>query len=454
METEIAPVLAGHIVKTKYEDLPMEVVEKAKLCILDSVGCALGGCRTDIGKAVIDLTRYLAGKPKSTVFGSGVKTSSPYAAFANAAMSNALDFDDTYVGHPGATVVPSAIAVGESAYASGKSVIAATVVGYEVSLRIGMAIQPSWERLRQVWGLGTWQTFGAAAAAAKLLGLNEEDTLNALTVGGSNAPLSSVRKTFYSKYGVTMVKNNYGAASEAGIIAALLARRGFKGPRDIFEGDDGFWRMYGSDRCNLDRMTEKLGERYEIMNVSYKPYPSCRWTHSILDGIMQTASKNRVNPDDIDEIIIHSLTIVTEWPFNNIEPKTMVDGQFAVPYLVAIALTGKKVGPEWYTQEAFGDPRVMSLARKVKLVADPEADKSYPSKSMARVNIVSKGKSYSCIVEFPKGDPQNPMTREDLHAKFLGLSSGTIGRRKAERTAKTIDRLEDTKINTLTKILY
>lgn len=446
--------LADYIANAKYEDFPEAVVRKAKSSILDSVGCALGGSKTSIGKIILSLMRDLQG-PGSVIVGSELRALPTYAAYANASLVNILDWDDTLggIGHPGATIIPAALAVGEAVGASGKDIITAVVLGYEVSIRIGSAIQPTKERMRHVWAFGTWHTFGTVTAVGKILGLKNDEIVNALGIAGANAPVPSIEKTVLGALGASnMVKNNYGCATETGVLAAMLARRGFKGPHDILDGDDGFWIMAGSDQCDFAKMTDALGKKYCLLDLSYKPYPSCRWSHSIIDAA-RSITQNRIAVEDIEDVVIKTWAMNTTMPYKNPQPMSMYEAQFSNAYIAALALSGVEPGTDWYSEERLADPKVLALARKVRLQADDEAEKAFPSRMMVKMEVTARGSRFSSRIESPKGEPDNPITEADLTNKFRGIASKAISPSKVEELIGVIQELEELKdIGNLAKL--
>ncbi|MFX0198712.1 MAG: MmgE/PrpD family protein [Candidatus Hodarchaeota archaeon] len=435
----IARKLARYAIGLSFNNLPAEVVRKTKRCILDSIGCILGGFKTKIGDITADMAKYLEGKPQSTLLGGGYKTSAPYAALFNAMLANILDYDDTANGHPGATIIPSALAVSEAVETSGKDLLTAVVLGYEISLRIGEALKPSFKQQWKIWGFGSYQVFGAVSAAGKLLELNEDEFVNALGVAGCNAPVSSLMRSIHGISGVTMVKNNFGKSAETGVIAALLAKRGFTGPEDILDGDEGFWRMYGSDQCDFDLMTSGLNNEYKIVNVEFKPYPCCRFLHSAIDGVLNIVRKHQITPKQIEEITINATKWVTKPPFNVRRPKSMLEAQFSPVYCMGVALSGIKPGPDWFKKSTLNNPEVLNIAKKVKIVPHEE---EYTLLTRADVELKANGKKYTSSVEYPKGAPQNDMTDDELDDKFKSLAVDSIKPRSIELAINTIRNLE------------
>lgn len=451
----IAKRLSDFVVRTSYEDLPSEVVNKAKMCILDSIGCGFAGHKTVSVRPLLDLVKGFCPDGDCTVIGSGNKVSCLEAAFINSQLVNATDFDDIYAGdpphfHAGSTTIPAAIAVGEKTGASGKDIIVAVVAGYEILLRIGIATTPTLERRRQIFGMGTTHTFGAVASAAKLLKLDEEEMINAFGIAGSCAPVPSVDKTVLNPNGVSMVKNSMGWASENGVRAAVLAKHGFTGPWDIFDGESGFWVMAGSDRCDFDRLTKGLGEEYEIMNVGLKAYPVCgrvATTVSAIDSIMQ---KHKFSMDEVQDILVRGASELFVPPYNNAEPEDILDAQFSTCYAIAVTLTRERAGLNWFTEDKLNDPRILNVARKVRFEVDPEAEKIYPHKIPSTVEIALEGERFTRHVEAAHGSPQNPMSEQEVREKFSNSVRDMIGNDRSETMIRIICDLE--RLDLVTKL--
>ena len=440
--------LASYVVRERFDTIAQPAVEMAKQCFLDTLACSLGGSQTSIGRIFVGLASLMRSSGKSSILGTSMKTSSPVAAMVNSTLANALDYDDDLIGHLGATASAPALAAGEHLGVSGRELLTSIVVGYEVSARIGASIQPSANRFNQVWGLGTFQVFGAVA---KLLKVDEKQTISAFGIAGSNAPVPSVRKTVLGSLGeVSMVKNNYAMATFAGVTAAFLARDGFVGRRDILDGDDGFWVMAGSDRCDFDRMVEGVGTRYEILNVSFKPYPTCRWLHSTLDAGLQIVEENGIKPDEIKHVYVRTPTYLTKKPHDTREPKDMIEAQFSLPYSLAVALSGVKPGPKWFAPEMLSNPAILELSRKIELGPGDEPDQVEVSDEVieshggvpSEVEVCVQNRSYTKKIRYPKGHPTNPVSLEERKLKFLNLTTPVLGSTKAQHVMHYVQRLE------------
>lgn len=452
--------IASYLVSTTYEDLPDAAVDKAKMIILDTLGCALAGYKTEAGRILISVMKGLGGNPQSTIIGDGSKISCVHAGFANSVLSDYLDFEDTLrPGHPSATVIPAALAVGEYVGSSGKDLITAIVLGYEVLVRVGLAVFPSRERSEKVASNYASHVWGATAASGKLLGLNEEEMLDAFGCAGSLTPLP----LWIAKWPKPLhwLKNNYGGQTAAGILGGLLAKEGFLGPRTILDSDEpnlGFWVMVGSDRCDFDKMVSGLGKEHVITKTNFKPYPACRWTHTTLDAVGGLLKDHQIKPWQIEEILVRVPSrIAKERSFSDDKPMTIVDAEFSLPYVVAMIVLGETPSLDWYAKEKMRDSRVLDIGSRVKVAVDPEADKVYleENKAMSTVKITTKdGKEYTKCVDLPKGDYQKPLTKQELLNKFMILASSTLKKEKIERIIQTLDRLEHlTNISKLTALL-
>lgn len=441
----------------EFEKIPGSVVDKTKRCFLDTLACSFGGSQTQVGKMMIRLATAMNSDGTSSILGTGHTGAPPIVAMTNSATANMLDYDDTLAGHPGATISPSALAVGEGLGVSGKELISSIVVGYEVSTRIGIAIQPSPDRFNQVWGIGTWQVFGAAAAAGRLLNLDEEQMISAFGIAGANAPVASCMKTVLGPLGeVSMIKNNFAMSSFAGVTAALLAKDGFVGPRDILDGDEGFWVMAGSDQCDFGLMTEGLGTRYRVLDVAFKPYPACRWLHATIDAGLGIVAEHRFAVGDIERVKVRTNSILTKRPYDRARPSNMMQAQFSVPYSLAVAMSGVKIGPKWFAPQTLGNSSILGLAGKVEIEPYDEADRlGRIDDVLSNVEVQVNGQSYSKEVRYPIGHSKNPFRIDQRELKFLSLTSPVLGVAPAKQLMGHVERLEEiSNINKLSRIFH
>ncbi len=451
MQEWVTQKLVEYTVGTKFQDFPRQVIEKAKIHLLDSIGCSLGGSRSPIGNCILTPFKQMGGNHEATLIGGGLKVPSIQAAFVNGTNANALDFDDTYlangIGHPGSSIIPAALAVGEWKEATGKQILTAIITAYDVGNRIGLAIQPTHQRLQKVWGVGTWQTFGAVVAAAKTMNLDTDQMFNAFGVAGATAPLPNTQKWGWdiSERPIHWVKEPTGWPCWTGTLAAILAGNGFIGNRYILDGENGFWIMAGSDQCDFEKMTAGLGQEYVLLNdMSFKPYSCCRWQHPALDSLGQIKQANGLEASDIKEIIIHSFSWVKSQEVY--EPVSVVDAQFCIPYTAAMVMMGYKPGPGWYTQENLDNQEIIDLAGKVRVTVDPELDRRYvqAGELTARVAVVTQnGERLEHFIEIPTGDPRNPLTLEAIEDKFRHQASYVLDHEKIDAAVKMIADFEN-----------
>ncbi len=453
MQRWVTKEVVEYAFHAQYADHPSEVIEKVKMLLIDSIGCSLGGSRSAIGRSIISPFVSMGGSEEAALIGGGMKLPAIHAALVNGTNANALDFDDTYlsdaIGHPGSSTIPVALAVGEWRNISGKEIINAIITAYEAGNRIGLAIQPSKERLRDVWGFGTWQTFCSVIAAAKAMHLNLDQFFNAFGVAGATAPLPCTQKWGWdlTERPIHWVKEPTGWPCWTGTLAAVLAENGFIGNRYILDGANGFWIMAGSDQCDYDQMTAGLGSYYTILHdMSFKPYSCCRWQHAALDCINLIREKRPLKADEIEEIIIYSFSWVKTQEVYAL--KSAVDAQFSIPYSAALVVKGYKPGPGWYVEERLNDEAITALARKVKVIMDPELERVYQKEGeqAARVEIVTAtGERFSEFVRVPSGDPRNPLTQSDIEEKFREQASYVLSDHETDDALEMIKDFEQLK---------
>jgi len=449
--------VADFISSLRYEVLPAHVVDVLKRLIMDGVANIVAGGALAPGRLQTELFTGFGGNPEATVLATGRRLPLPHATYLNSTHANLLDFDDTYKAllHPGATAIAPALAVGEYRRASGRAVMAAVAAAYEVAIRIAEGGAPTPERNRQVWGLGTWQTLGAAAASASLLGLDRTTTQHALGLAAFNAPVPSVRKLGHEPEArpLAWAKNNYGWASMGGVLGTLSAARGFRGSTSVLDGPQGFWVQAGSDQNDEDTIVDGLGSRFRFAETSLKPYAACRWNHSSLDCLRQLrAARELPAPDEIESITIHGfreLVVNCAHP----HPQDIIDAQFSLPHLLALEVLGRS-SATGLREEDLADPVVRDLASRVHLVRDPAADENYLAGSMsARACVRSRnGTAVEATVLDPWGSPANPFSDEDLLAKTRALLEPALGPQRARILIDGIFHLE--KFDDITDLLH
>ena len=393
------------------------MVAKAKDLIRDSVGCLLAGSTLAAAESVRSLILPMAAPGPCSVAGVRRRVAAPLAVYINAQVANLFDFDDTLegraLGHPGATVIPPALALAEETGASGRDVITAVVAGYEVYSRVAMAGKPSFQRQKQVRGLAPWQVFSTAGVAIHLLDMDAETAARALGLAALHTIVPSAAKC-YEERPMWGVKNNYGWVAMGGLLASLYAARGYPANHAIFEGPTGFWAMAGSDQCDFALLTEDLGKTFGMMDTAIKPYSSCRHTQSPLDALSEIVRRAAPRPEDIRRVLIRGGSKVLV--FGDYRPATYMAAQFSLPYTAAMVILGVPTGYAWVTGDRWKDPAVLSLMDRVKLEADPEAEKTLAQGYMlARVSVeLADGRVEEAEATFARGNPRNPLTEDEL----------------------------------------
>ncbi len=464
-ETE---VLANYIARMKYEDLPAYVVTHTKELIADTIASGLGGRKTLEGDVLIDIMKEIGCKPEATVIGDKIKLSCMQAAQVNRVLTNILDYDDVLIrpmtGHLGSILVSVALAIGEHVNASGSNIINAIVPGYEVCLRIREAVNPSEEAfLKSFQKPDTGVSFGATTVAGKLLGLNGGQMADAFGLTGRVRTWPTSGSDPGPKGGPGRGRKVTGGdVTIPGIHAAFLAQRGFPGERKILDQGRGYEVSVGSDRYDATKLTADLGKEYGIMRISFKPYSACRYLHPTLDAVSAIVSENGIKAEDVERVTVKIQKHFVD-SFAVYEPEHMVQAEFSIPYTVTMVLMGEPTGPNWYTEDMLKNPRVRELQHKVKLEEDVEATKfGWEKWDKSNVNQVSTveitangGKRFSKRVDSPKGDPENPLTRQEHINKLTNMASW-VGMKQSQidKLIQTLDRLEKLgNISELTRLL-
>ena len=439
--------LATFVARTNFNELPENVKEHAKLCILDWLGVTLAGSVEPSARMTRGIMNNTAGRKESTVMGASMKDSCMNAAFANGIMGHALELDDLHADaliHPAAPVLPASLAVAERKGANGKDLITSVVLGYEVEIRIALAVIPS--HYRYWHPTGTCGTFGAAAAAGKILALDDQEMVHALGIAGTQAA------GLIEVFGTMSKPLNVGRAAQGGVTAALLAEQGFTSSNHILESSKGFCRA-ASVEPKLGEITRELGERFELVRNSFKRHASCGHTHAAIDAALDLAKMNRIEPHAIDRVVVETYPIAVDIVGGNAEPKTVSEAKFSLPYCMAVALMYGNVGLAEFSDDNLTDGKVIELSKKVKIVVGNDFANS--TFGCARVTLCnSDGAEFSRRVDAPRGDPTNPLTSTELEAKFRNLASIVLPNNKVTKIVATVMNLEKLEeIETLTDLL-
>jgi 2-methylcitrate dehydratase PrpD len=420
METK---ALASFIANLNYEMLSASTQQMAKQCILDAIGCTIRGSIEAPGQIIEKVVGSQGGKSQATVLSAKpFRTTALNAALANGAFNHSLDFDDLHnasIIHLGTVVVPAALAVAEQIGASGQQLITAVVAGYEVGARVGEAVNPEayffWHTT------GTAGTFGAAAAAAKLLELNAEQAAHCLGTAGTQA----AGLWEFLQEGAMSKTLHAGKAAFNGILAAVLAKEGFTSASRILEGEKGFC-LAMTPAAKLNKLTDGLGGgTYKIDENSFKPYACCKHCHAANNAAQVLRSKHGIESTQVKAINIKTNSVADNL-VNNPYPQNAYGSKFSIQYCVAAALRYGKVGIEEFCQEKIQDAETRRMMQLVQVDIDPELDAEYkrnPDKWSVLVSVETvDGKKYLQFIEYPKGDPQNPVSYAESEEKFRSLA--------------------------------
>ena len=442
MEIPTTEKIAKFVVETDYNDIPKEGIKVAKKAILDCLGVAIAGSKEPGPKILVEQVKQTGAVGEATVICGGFRTSADLAAWVNGTASHALDYDDTFPSsagwnfHPTVPILPAVLALGEKYDVSGIDILTSYIVGIEVESRVGSAIglfnsELGWHTT-SVMG-----TIGAAAASAKILKLNVLQTQMALGVAGSLA--GGLRHNFG-----TMTKSfQAGNAARNGVVATLLAKNGFTANESILEGQFGFFNLFsGGNESGLRNNEEGLKGVWHIISpgISFKPYPSCRSTHSSIDAALHIRSEFRVDADQVIGITCKTSPLHTQLSRFH-RPRSGYEGKFSIPYCIAIALLRGGVSLEDFTDEKVNETRVQDLLSKVNYLY-PEDWPTGNDLTQEVVVHLKDGEKYSHRVVFPKGEPENPMTEEELIAKFKDCVCLSLSQLRTERMLEMITNLE------------
>lgn len=416
-----------------FEKLPDEVKHKAKLCLLDYIANIYGSLELDAVRSVVDFVRSLGGPEAATALGCGFRTGLQNAAFMNGVTAEAIEAQDglRFGGnHPVSAVIPAVFSVAEAMGLPGPRVIEAVVAGYEVAGRSAAAVHP-FHTLSGFLPTGTCGTLGTAVAVSKLMGHGYDTMLNAIGISGYLLPISMAEQLM-GGYTVKIVQG--GQAASAGIMAAGLADRGITGSPFVLEGTalkGGFTQITVKQEPKPERITDRLGEHYSIMDIYFKPYTACRHTHGAAQATLELVREKNIKAADIDSIAVFTYAIGALAVGKGVpDGGSFVSAQFSIPYVTAVCLLDGKLGPGQLTEKRIADPAVIALSKKVTVQPDDALNKMYPDKTASRVEVLMKnGERLVKQVDIPKGDPRDPMETGDISGKvrfFAGSRDGKM----------------------------
>ncbi len=432
-------------------DVPPGVVAKAKLVFLDTLGIALASSTMDFGRMATRVAQKLGGAADSRVIGSALKVAAANAVLANGTLAHGLDYDDTLeeaIVHTGCCAGMTALAVTEEIGAGGEALLEAAIAGTEVMCKVGL-IAPGKFHARGFHPTALCSTFGAAAAAGKLFGLEIDQWSNAFGLCGSQS--SGIIE--YLADGTWTKRLHPGWSAHGGVIAVLLAQEGFRGPATVFEGQHGFYRSFGGPGEYEFAKISQLGREWEIPRLTFKSYPCGSISHPYMDCALRLKQKHAVNPERVVEVICRT----AEGPVHRLweplegkqRPTSSYGAKFSLPYSIAVMLVQGKAGLQEFSDEAIHDPRILNLAKKVRYEIDPTID--YPRHFSGHVKIVlDDGRVLEENQAHPRGGFEEPLPPEEIKAKFRANARLALPHRKVDAIIDVIENLE--KVPVITRL--
>lgn len=428
------------------KDFSASVFERTKSLLLDYLGVAVAGSLAESSEPVHRMLARSAPGGPCTVIGTASHAPAEYAALANGTAAHSVELDDTHQAgsiHPGVVIFSTAIALSElDPGINAAQFVSAVVAGYEVATRLAMAVQPKFHYELGFHPTSTCGVFGAAVTAAKLLQLSEEQMLSAVGIAGSMAAGSLE----FLADGTWTKRLHPGLAAQSGILAANLAAEGFRGPGTILEGRDGFLNGY-SRKPRPELVTKDLGEDFEILHTAVKPHACCRYMQAPIDGLIELAIAHDIRPDEVQRVEVAVLeagwSLVCEPRARKYSPSNIVDAQFSMPYGAAVALTHRQAGLDQFAGGSLQSPQIKSLMEKVVLQKDRRIEKKFPVEWPAIVSVhLASGKEFSKRVRFPKGDPENPLTWDELSVKFASLAMRALPPKQCDQIINAVKRMK------------
>jgi len=440
--------LAKEAKSYSFEELPNDVVHQTKRLILDTLGCAIGGYESEASKIIQEFVKEASYPREATVFGSGLKTSCLNATLANGAMVRYLDYNDTAFilqgetyrsGYHPSEVIPPILALSEREHLSGKQVITAINLGYDLSLAFLEGVRGVGME-KKGWNGDTRGAYIMPLVAGYILGLTEEEMESAVGISGSCHAVFGILDTPAEEY--TMAKNiRFPTMSYAGIMAALLAQKGFTGPASMIEGHDGFVEVILDGEYDIEKLLSFRG-KFAIRETCIKSIIADFSSHGHLTATLTLVRENDIKPEDVEEVKIITSKRCAEHTGDPVKkyPRNKETADHSSYYLTAIAIIDRQIGPSQFAPEKYNDPLVHKLIDKVVLIGDPSLDKARPA-GISRIKT-KDGKIYELRVDFPRGHARNPMTDEEIVDKFSEMASKHMSDKDMKQLIDTVFVLE------------
>ena len=447
----VTAAMARWAASLDYKDVAQEAVYQAKRFLLDSVGCALGGYQQHDVKIALEVLDEVAGPGLATIIGTGKRVDAVSASLANALMIRCMDYNDIYwkqdPSHP-SDIFPAALACCERTKSNGKELIVGLVLGHEFEMRFCETAFPGIRE--RGWHHATLTAFVSPIVAGRALNLRWEQIQHAIGISASRqATLGAV-----TAGKLTMMKNTVDPlATQSGVLAALLAEKGYTGPEHVVDGKEGLKHCLGPE-WKLNVLTDGLGESWRITQCGMKAFPTEALTHTPISAVLDLVKANDLLPEQVEKVQIRSLARAADILSDpsKYDPRSKETADHSLPYVIAAALAERQVTPVQFTMDKIMDRKIRAQLKKVEVVADPEIEKVFPALQRVIVNITTTdGRTFTKQLDYPKGDPRNPLTDQEVEEKFAALAEGVLSSGAQKKLKDAIWNLE--KIDSVSKLM-
>ena len=434
-----------------YRQLSQEAVYQAKRFLLDSIGCALGGYQQHDVKIALEVLDEIAGLGLATVIGTGKRMDPVSASLANGLMIRCMDYNDIYwkqdPSHP-SDIFPAALAGCERAKSDGKELIVGLVLGHEFEMRFCEAAFPGIRE--RGWHHATLTAFVSPIVAGRAMHLGWEQIQHAIGISASrHATLGAV-----TAGKLTMMKNTVDPlATQSGVLAALMAEKGYTGPEHVIDGKEGLTHCFGPS-WKLNLLTDGLGESWRITQCGMKAFPTEALTHTPISAVLDIVKSHDLKPEQVEKVQIRSLARAADILSDpsKYDPRSKETADHSLPYVIAVAIAERQVTPVQFEMKKIMDPTIRAQLKKVEVVADPEIEKVFPALQRVIVNLTTTdGRTFTKQLDYPKGDPRNPLSDAEVEEKFAALAEGVLSERAQAKLKDAIWNLE--KVGSVSKLM-
>jgi 2-methylcitrate dehydratase len=442
MSETITATMSRWAASLEYEQIGERATHEAKRYLLDSLGCAFGGYRQEDALHALDVLGEIAGAGAATILGSGKKTDLVSASLANALMVRVMDYNDIYwqqdPSHP-SDIIPAALACCERQGTGGEELIVGIVLGHEFEMRLCEAAFPGIRE--RGWHHATLTAFVAPIVAGRALRLPWEKIQHAIGISASHhCTLGAV-----TAGKLTMMKNTVDPmATQAGVMAALLAEKGYSGPEHVIDGKEGLVHCMGPE-WKLELLTEGLGKSWRIERCGMKAFPTEALTHAPISAVLKLVQEHDLQPDDVVKVHIRSLARAADILADpsKYDPRTKETADHSLPYVIAAAIVDRQVTPAQFEPDKIMDPQIRGQLEKVEVTADPDIEAVFPELQRVIVTITTAGgDELTEQLDYPKGDPRNPLTDQEIEEKFDSLAAPVLSDDARTRLKDAVWKLE------------